>query len=108
MSLQDLVNVSISSSTVTPTRPGFGTPMGAVYHTLYTDLARKYSNLAAVVADGFTTASPGYKLAAAMFAQNPAPPAIYLGRRALAYSQVLTFTLSSTSALDTYKFTVVD
>ena len=44
MSLSDLVAVNISSSTVTPTKQGFGTPMLAAYHKQNTDRVRFYSS----------------------------------------------------------------
>lgn len=107
MSLQDLVNVTITSTTVTPTRPGFGTPLLMVQHSLYSDLVRFYSNLAAVVADGFTTSSLGYRMAVIAFAQNPAPAKIAIGQRKLKNTQTVKLTLGSTSNLDTYSFTIV-
>lgn len=106
MSLQDLLNVSISASTVTPTRPGFGTPMVAAYHTKYTDRIRFYSSLAGVVSDGFGVNDSAYKAAAAAFAQNPAPAKVAIGRRALSYTQTVVLTLTSTSATDTYTLTI--
>ena len=107
MSLSDLVNVSISSSTVSPTRPGFGTPLVAAYHNKYTDRVRFYSSLAGVVGDGFGVTDPAYKAAAVAFAANPAPAKVAIGRRALAYTQTLVLTLTSASALDTYTLTLV-
>ncbi len=107
MSLQDLVNVSISSATVTPTRPGFGVPLVAAYHNHYTDRVRFYSNLAGVTGDGFAVTEPGYLAAAIAFSQNPAPTKVAIGRRALAMTQTLTMLMSSTSALDTYTLTIV-
>lgn len=107
MSLQDLVNVSISSSTVSPSRPGFGTPMLVGYHTHYTDRVRVYSSIAAMASDGFATTDPLYKMAQAVFSQNPSVARVQVGRRALPYTQTIVLVLSSTSASDTYTLTLV-
>jgi len=107
MSLQDLINVQISSATVSPTRPGFGTPLVAGYHTRYTDRVRFYPSLAALEGDGFVAKDPIHMAVAAAFAQNPAPQNVAVGRRALPNTQTLQLTLSSTSNTDTYKFTIV-
>lgn len=102
MSLQDLVNVQISSSTVSPTRPGFGTPLVAGFHTYYTDRVRFYSSLSQLTGDGFKTTDAIYKAVQAALSQNPAPAKVAVGRRALANTQALQLTLSSSSNLDTY------
>jgi hypothetical protein len=106
MSLQDLVNVQISAATVTPSRPGFGTPLIAAYHTKYTDRVRFYSSLAGVGGD-FAATDWAYVAASVAFAQNPAPAKVAIGRRALAMTQTVNLTLGSTSNLDTYTLTLV-
>lgn len=107
MSLSDLVTVQISASTVSPARPGFGTPLVAAYHNKYTDLVRFYSDVATLIQEGFTVNDPAYKAVAAIFAQNPSVSQVALGRRALAYTQRLELTFSSVSVLDRYKFDIV-
>ena len=105
MPVSDVVNLSISVSGAGPSAAGFGEPLIAAYHTQYTDRVREYSNLAGVAAD-FPTTSPAYLAAAAVFAQTPCPPALKIGRRALAYTQTLTMTCLSTATTDTYKFSL--
>jgi uncharacterized protein DUF3383 len=107
MSLQDLVNVSISSSTVSPTRPGFGTPLLMCYHTVYSDLVRFYSSLTGVAGDFSSTTSIPYRMAEVAFAQNPAPVKIAIGKRASAMTQKMQMTLSDSSGTATYTLTIV-
>jgi hypothetical protein len=86
MSLQDIVQVNISTTGVLPTQPGFGVPLILGVCTAWgvsTDRIRYYTGTAGMVSDGFLTTDPEYIAAAAMFAQNPAPPRIAVGRRAL-------------------------
>lgn len=105
MPISDVVNISISVSGAGPTLAGFGEPMLLAYHTKYTDRVREYSSLQDVAAD-FAVTDPAYLMAQAVFAQIPAPPALKVGRRALPYTQVLNVTCLSTSATDTYKFSL--
>lgn len=107
MSLQDLVNVSISAVSVFPTRPGFGVPLLAAYHTKWTDFARTYSSLAGMVSDGFASTDPAYKMAAAVLAQNPSVAKFMIGRLAHPGTQTVHLLLGSASALDTYTLTMV-
>lgn len=107
MSLQDLVNVSISSATVTPTRPGFGTPLIAAYHTKNTDLVRFYTDIDGVAGDGFTSNEPAYKAAQVAFAQDPAPARIAIGRLQHKHTQAVDLKLTSASALDRYTLKMV-
>ncbi len=106
MGISDVVTISISVSGAGPTQAGFGEPLIAAYHTLYTDRVREYSDLTGLITDGFTVNSPAYLAAAAVWAQTPRPPFVKVGRRALAPSQVLTMTCLSVSALDTYVFSL--
>ena len=106
MPIADVVNISISVSGAGPSAPGFGEPMIASYHTRYVDRIREYSSLAGMLSDGFVVTDPAYLAAAAVFAQNPSPPFVKIGRRALAYTQVLTMTCLSASVLDTYVFSL--
>lgn len=94
MSLADLVNVQIASNTLTPTRQGFGTPLIAAVKVPWTTGARvrSYATLAAMVAAGFLVTDPAYRIAQAIFAQNPAPPRVKVGRRASAFTQVVNIT----------------
>lgn len=106
MPIADVVNISISVSGAGPTGAGFGEPLIAAYHTHYTDRVREYSSLSGMASDGFAVTDPAYLAASAIFAQTPSPPFVKIGRRATALAQVLNVTCLSTSALDTYVFSI--
>lgn len=85
MSLDTLVQVTISTETATITQAGFGMPLVAAYHTNFPERVRTYeavSALADMVLDGFTTLDPAYQQAAAILSQSPRPPQIMVGRLA--------------------------
>ena len=92
MSLADIVNVTITAETRTPSRAGFGTPLFMGYHTNYLDLVRSYSDLAGLTTDGFLITDPAYLWAVKVFSQNPRPVSIKVGRRALAHTQTIELT----------------
>lgn len=100
--IDELVSITITRDTRTPSQAGFGTPLIAAYHALYADRVRSYGDLSEMVTDGFTPYDPAYKAAAAVFAQDPAPPSIKLGRRALAMTQVIDLTPASPSASEVF------
>lgn len=103
---EDLVTISITRSTRTPSQAGFGTPLVAAYHTHYTDRVRSYSELGELVTDGFATTEPAYLIASAIFSQSPAPPTVKIGRRALAYTQVVRLTPEAPTAGKVYSVTI--
>ncbi|MDH3598023.1 MAG: DUF3383 domain-containing protein [Candidatus Tectomicrobia bacterium] len=94
MSLDQIITVQIDRTTTTPTAAGFGTPLIAGYFPTSITGARtqEYSSLAEMVTAGFKAGDPVYLAASAMLAQNPSPPTIKVGRRALAPQQVLEIT----------------
>lgn len=87
-SLNDIVNVSISTLTGSVLQPGFGVPLIADYHTRFAERVRFYAGnadgLTAMLADGFTVNDAAFKAASALTAQSPAPERFAVGRRALA------------------------
>jgi hypothetical protein len=106
MPLDDLVNVTITTGTRTPTRPGFGTILIAVAKvpTGFTDFVRQYSSLGEMVDDGFTSSDPAYKIAQKLSSQNPRPRFWKIGRRATAFSQKVSLTPSNTTEGYVYSF----
>lgn len=83
----NVVKITISRDGQTVTRQGFGTPLLLGYHTNYVDLWRKYgTDLAELVADGFTVNDPIYKMALRAMSQSPKPDGFIVGRRATAFS----------------------
>lgn len=107
MALEDIVSVVITAQTATPTRPGFGTPLIAAYHTRWTsDLVREYSKPAEMTDDGFLTTDPAYLCAQKIFSQSPRPRKIKIGRRTRAYTQTIRLTPTITTEGYVYSITV--
>lgn len=106
MPISDVVNLSISVSGAGPTRAGFGEPLIAGFGLWFATGVREYASTADMVADGASVTNPTYLAAANIFAQNPAPPAVKVANRTLAYAQTLHLTLLSSSALDVYTIQV--
>ncbi|MCK6585957.1 MAG: DUF3383 domain-containing protein [Polyangiaceae bacterium] len=97
MSLSDVINVTITAATRTPTQKGFGTPLIAGYHTKYGDRVRTYKQLEDLVADTFATTDPIYLAAQKILSQNPRPQQFKVGRRALPFTQIARLTPTVTT-----------
>lgn len=97
MALEDIVTVSITSATVTPTRPGFGTSMVLANKVpaTFTNRVRSYSSTSEMVTAGFLTTDPAYLAVTKIFSQNPRPAAAKVGRRATKTVQSLQLTVTS-------------
>lgn len=106
-SLDSIVTVTITATTVTPSRAGFGTPLLAAFHTTFAERVRSYGSTAAMIADGFLATDVAVRGATAMFAQNPRPPTIKIGRRASAPIQSIQFTPSETTEGFVVRVTIV-
>jgi hypothetical protein len=92
MSLIDqIADVSVTATTSTQTRAGFGTLLLAVCKVPWTSGARvrTYGSLAAMVTAGFLTMDPAYEMARAAFAQNPAPTRVKVGQRNNLFTQIV-------------------
>ena len=81
-----IVPISIKFGTVLPTSVAFGVPLiASKFLTSKTTVAftraRKYTDLASLLADGWTTSDVEYKMAAAMLSQSPSVQYFYIGRR---------------------------
>lgn len=108
MSLDDVVNLTITTSSATPSKPGFGVPLLMVYHTVIADRLRYFSSPKELTDAGFATTDVAYRMALKVFSQNPRPTKIALGRRALPFTQTLRIYPVDTTAGNHYVFTVVD
>jgi hypothetical protein len=97
MPLSDIVNVTISTTDAIVSRPGFGVPLILGVNMTWTNRVRYYSDLVTMAADGMTASTPEYKAAQAMFAQNPAPTRIAVGR--LSVKPTLQWKLTPSTAL---------
>jgi hypothetical protein len=94
MSLDTIISVQIDRTTTTPTAQGFGTPLIAGYFptSVFPERVKAYTSLTEMTTDGFTANDPVYIAASDCWAQNPSPPIIKIGRRALAPQQILEIT----------------
>lgn len=105
--ISDIVSVSISADSRTPSRTGFGTPLIMTYHTRFVDQYRTYSTLAEMAADGFVTYDDAYRMAAAVFSQNPCPKQVVVGRLPAAPTFVTRLTMTNATEGAIVKATVV-
>src|SRR5687768_4049946 len=83
MRLSDIIVITITTETGGILQAGFGVPLILAPHANNVDRIRYYTDLAGMVTDGFTSTTAPYKAASAMFAQNPRPERIAVGRLAL-------------------------
>jgi hypothetical protein len=82
--LQDIVDVVVTVSPQLPATPTFNQGLivgnsGVIPTSGNNSRIRKYSTLAGMLSDGFTTSSPEYIAASLYFSQNPAPQYLWVG-----------------------------
>jgi uncharacterized protein DUF3383 len=116
MGIQDIAAVSVAlAGVVSPTRQGFGTPLLAAYFdpaTHWQDTAQRIrfypsgSALVQLVADGFETTDPIYRMFETALGQPSVPPQLGLGRRALPFTQILHVTLADAVAGGLYQISI--
>lgn len=104
-SLNSIVSVQIAKTSANVSQQGFGIPLILGYHTRFIEDLRAYSSLAAMASDGFVATDLEYMAAQAVFAQNPSPTQVIVGRRAVAPSQVVVLTPTAVN-LATYSLTM--
>ncbi len=92
MSLADIVNVQITTETGAVLQAGFGVPLILSAHNINSDRIRFYTQTADMLSDGFLSSSPEVKAASALFAQNPRPERVAVGRRDNRPTQAFTLT----------------
>lgn len=95
MALSDIVSISISTTSTTPSLPGFGIPLIAAYHTVGSAAVQTFSSAAAMVTAGFSTTHPAYLAAVAMFSQNPTIPTVKIGKRTGTWTHTTKLTCQS-------------
>lgn len=98
MGISEIVALTISLSSVNPTRQSFGNGLIAAYTTAFTDRVRTYSSLPAVAVDFPSTTAPAYLAATEFFGANPSPTTFKVGRRALGFLQTWTLGVLDTTA----------
>lgn len=83
MSLDTIVNISISTQTTAPEQANFGTPLVAAYHTVWPERVRLYdaaTGIADMILDGFLATDPAVVAATVVLSQNPKVTEIAIGR----------------------------
>ena len=95
MSLNDIVNITISTQTTAPTQAGFGTPLILSYHTVFPELVREYTSTTDMVSDGFVAGSETIRAATAVFSQSPRVTSLLVGRQATAVEQTVLCTVAT-------------
>lgn len=103
MALSDYVNLTISQTTVNPTRLGFGTGLILSATATWIERTRTYNSLADVAVDFPITTSAEYLAAQAYFAQSPSPQKLIIGRSANKPTQV--YSLSSINPTSNVSYT---
>lgn len=81
MALSEIVTVSIQAGTTNPARRGFGIPLILAFHSKWAGTeVRSYTAFSQVAEDFPETHSMPYRMAAALFSQNPRPGTVKIGR----------------------------
>lgn len=107
MSLDDIINIQITVTDKAPTRPNFGIPLIASFHTAWGDRVREYADPDDMLDDGFVAGDAAYKLATSIKSQNPAVRRFKIGRLEDAtYTHTFTLTPTNTTAGLTYSGTI--
>lgn len=104
----DIVQVTITSNTRTPTRAGFGTPLLMAYHTVFPERFRVYTELEDLTSDGFDTFHPVYRMATKLLSQNPRPERFKVGRLLAAHDHTQEVTITSAVEGELVELVVVD
>lgn len=107
MALEDIVNLTITAASKTPSRPGFGTPLFACYKVpaSFTNRVREYGSLTELTDAGFLVTDPAYLMASKAFSQNPRPRKVKIGRRALPFTKIFRLKVTTNAVGEVYKVT---
>src|SRR3990167_1887455 len=106
MALIDHVRLVISATSLGIQGAGFGIPMILSVNAAWAERIRFYNDTAGVAED-FATTSPEYLAANGLFAQNPSPSSIGIGRAIGQPTQVYTISLVASSVGYTYGINVL-
>lgn len=108
MSLDDLVKMNISASSVTPSEPGFGTILIAAQKVPagFTMRSKLFGSLTEMTDFGFNVADPAYLCAQKIKAQNPSVEGWKVGKRLLKGTQTIELKCTSVDAGDTYSIKI--
>ena len=75
------IDVTITLESQAITREGFGIGLIVGTNKYWTERARAYASLSAMVDDGFNSDDKEYHAASGYFGQSPRPPSLIIGRR---------------------------
>jgi hypothetical protein len=106
VALSDIVRVTVTTESAKVLRAGFGVPLILSCNATWLDLVRFYTSADGLLADGFTTDMPEYKMASAIFAQTPAPARVAVGKRGNKPTQRFKVTVSLVANATAYKLEV--
>jgi hypothetical protein len=107
MPLEDIVDLTITAETTTPSKPGFGVPL-ILANSLpagFTARTQTYASNKEMTDAGFGATHPAYLAAQKIFSQNPRVKKIKVGRRALPPTQAFTLKCLSAVEGDVYRIT---
>lgn len=104
--LSEHVSLTITQDSVGVARAGFGVPLILSCNATFLERVRYYTTLADVATDGFATTSPEYLAAEAMFAQDPHPTMVGIGRAEGKPTQTYSINVTTVTNSHTYKLTV--
>lgn len=107
MSLDTIMNLTITVESRAPSQAGFGTPLLFGYHTRWLDRrVKEYAQADDMLDDGFDTDDDLYLAAKIVKAQSPSPDRFKIGRRVTPLTQVIVLTPKVTTEGYKYKGTV--
>lgn len=101
MALEDIVSVSISASSKSPTRPGFGTSLllvNTVPAGWGPKLSRVFGTTTELLDAGFTVDDLAYKMAAKLKSARTAPKTFRIGKRSSLTTEIVTLTINAGAA----------
>lgn len=112
MSLEEIVNVTITTNGRGVSRKSFGVPMVVGPHSHFVELAREYNlstALASMVSDGFSVYDPIYKAVAALARNTPKPTKVIVGKLTTSYDQTFDLTVLPITAVggEVFAFEIV-
>lgn len=109
MGLDSIINLSISASSKTPTRAGFGTALllvSKVPASWGPNLVRTFGDTTEMTDAGFLVTDPAYRMAAILKAQNPTVTSFKVAKRGLKPTKVIKLTVTIATEGYVYAFKV--
>lgn len=108
MSIDDVIDLSITANTLQPSRASFGVPMIMAVHARTANIFDLFSSPKEMTDVGFLVTDPAYLIAQKVFSQNPRPSKVAIGKRTRKFTKTVNLLPQNTTEGFTYKFTVVD